>query len=294
MSAISSLGASPNDLLAALRQQLLGKLNPNGALGQIDSDGDSDGSGGNPQSQTATAAAPVTGSGVGQFDSTLLMLLVKLQEQPAQPSAAVTAVDPTQSAAVQLTPRQQQLFAAIDTNGDGTISKSELTAAFTTAGLDPANADALFAKLDTNGDGAVSTSEFAAALPFHGHHAPHLAGGGDGASGGLAQALLQATAGDTTTTVNNPDGSTTTTITYADGTSITLNTPAQSQDSGGPNGAAAPSDAGPSSGSGGTSPTASGGAQDPKTMEALLELLIRLEAQAAQTAQAAGAPGATA
>ena len=57
-----------------------------------------------------------------------------------------------------------QIFAAMDTNGDGSISPDELSTALgsTTAGSGTAtssNANSLFASIDTNGDGSISQSE---------------------------------------------------------------------------------------------------------------------------------------
>lgn len=268
MSSISGLGGSMSDLLAALRQQLLGTADPNAALGPIDADGDNDGSGGSqtPAKTAVNAAPPLTGSASGPFDSTLLNLMINLQEQ----QGASGTSDGSQPPAPQLTPREQQLFAKLDTNGDGTISQSELEAAVTAAGGNNATADALFAKLDGNGDGSISTSEFAAAAPGH-HHGGGMGGmGGAGGEGGMAQAL-SAVAGDTTSTVNNPDGSTTTTITYADGTSLTLTSPA-AQTQGGDG---ASSDASGNPGANGASPS-------PPGPEALIEKLIKLEAEMIQ------------
>jgi Ca2+-binding EF-hand superfamily protein len=48
----------------------------------------------------------------------------------------------------------QERFAAIDTNGDGKITREE----------DQAHADSRFAKADTNGDGAVTAAEMKAAM----------------------------------------------------------------------------------------------------------------------------------
>src|ERR1700722_17135276 len=74
----------------------------------------------------------------------------------------------------------QNLFSQIDSNGDGSISQSELEQAVTTAGGTKAGADALFAKLDPNGTGSVSEHQFAHGLsqstPHHHHH--HHGGGG--------------------------------------------------------------------------------------------------------------------
>ncbi|HLH98284.1 MAG TPA: EF-hand domain-containing protein [Xanthobacteraceae bacterium] len=67
----------------------------------------------------------------------------------------------------------QSLFSQIDTNGDGSISQSELEQAVTGAGGTKAAADALYAQLDPNGTGSVSEQQFAQglfqSLP-HGHH----------------------------------------------------------------------------------------------------------------------------
>lgn len=245
-------------------------------MGPIDADGDNDGSGGSqtPAKTAVNAAPPLTGSASGPFDSTLLNLMINLQEQ----QGAFATSDGSQPPALQLTPREQQLFAKLDTNGDGTISQSELEAAVTAAGGSNATADALFAKLDGNGDGSISTSEFAAAAPGH-HHGGGMGGmggaggaGGAGGEGGMAQAL-SAVAGDTTSTVNNPDGSTTTTITYADGSSLVLTSPAAQTQEGGGGGAS--SDASGNAGANGASPSPSG-------PEALIEKLIKLEAEIIQ------------
>ena len=278
MSSIGNLGGSMNDLLAALRQQLLGNTDPNAALGQIDPDGGNDGGGGSqtPATIAVTAAPPLTGTGTGNFDSTLLNLMLNLQEQP---DASGTSGAP---AAPKLTPHEQQLFAKLDTNGDGTISKTELEAAVTAAGGDNATADALFAKLDSNGDGSISSSEFAAAAPQH-HHGGGGMGkaGGSGGEGGMAQALTAAAAGDTTNTVNNPDGSTTTTITYADGTSLVLTTPAPH----GQGGDGASPDATGNAAANGTGPS-------PSSPESLMEKRIKLEAEMIQAFGDVTPPGA--
>jgi hypothetical protein len=131
-----------------------------------------------------------------------------------------------------------QLFSLLDTNGDGSISKSEFEATLGQNG-NTAAADSLFAKLDPNGDGSVDPSELASALQTKGAHHHHHHGGGevsgasstDGANagsqagaGGGADDLLGA--GNTGQTVTNSDGSTTTTLSYADGSQITMTKPA--------------------------------------------------------------------
>ena len=58
----------------------------------------------------------------------------------------------------------QTLFAQIDANGDGAISKTELEQAVTVAGGTGAAADALYAQLDPNNAGSVSEQQFAQTL----------------------------------------------------------------------------------------------------------------------------------
>jgi len=133
-----------------------------------------------------------------------------------------------------------QLFSLLDTNGDGSIGKSEFEAILGQNGNTPA-ADSVFAKLDANGDGSVDPSELASALQTKGarhHHHHHQSGddvsgasatgganaGSQAGAGGGADDLLGA--GNTGQTVTNPDGSTTTTLSYADGSQVTMTRPA--------------------------------------------------------------------
>ena len=61
-----------------------------------------------------------------------------------------------------------KMFAKIDANGDGSIDKSELQAAFdqiaSKTGGTALKADDLFSAIDTDGDGKVSASEFEAGV----------------------------------------------------------------------------------------------------------------------------------
>jgi len=147
----------------------------------------------------------------------------------------------------------QQLFSLLDTNGDGSISKSEFETAFGQNG-NTTQADQIFAKLDANGDGSISQSELTNALDGQdqtqggqgiGHHHHHHFGGmggmgemgGAGASGGTGgdssggSTDPLAALGGTSQSVTNSDGSTTTTISYADGSSVSMTTPAASNSS---------------------------------------------------------------
>ena len=60
---------------------------------------------------------------------------------------------------------QQSLFSKIDSNGDGSITQSELETAVTAAGGSTQGADALYAALDPNNTGSVSAQQFSQNLP---------------------------------------------------------------------------------------------------------------------------------
>jgi Ca2+-binding EF-hand superfamily protein len=101
------------------------------------------------------------------------------------------------------------LFAQIDTNGDGSISKSELEQAVTKAGGSKEAADALYAKLDPNGTGSVSEQQLAqtlfGALPHHHHH--HGGAGATGATDATgATGATDPSATDALTSLFNADG----------------------------------------------------------------------------------------
>ena len=167
----------------------------------------------------------------------------------------------------------QSLFSQLDTDGDGSISKTEFESALGQSGVDTSSADALFSKLDQNGDGSVSQSELSSAAHRghgHGHGGHHMeAGGSDGAQGGGDQglsSLLNASGADgtQTQTATNADGSSTTTITYADGSTVSMTTPAAEQNGG-------------TSGDGTNGQTAGN-----SNSNNLIEQLIKLQAQLVQ------------
>jgi hypothetical protein len=184
--------------------------------------------------------APMPAGTVGQASLSPDVLGFLIWNQSQQPGAAGTTGTTDATAATgsiaTLTPFQSALFSNLDTNGDGSISKSEFETAFGANGNTSA-ADTLFSQLDTNGDGSIDPAEFAAATQSsgaHGHH--HHAGFAGQAQSGQSDpltSLFGASAdGAATSSATNPDGSTTTTITYADGSAVTLTTPAQASSSG--------------------------------------------------------------
>ena len=172
-----------------------------------------------PFSAAFAASTPTSGSpGATQpFSLGAMSALIAAQAQ----QSGTTTPDP-------LSPQQQKVFSELDTNGDGTVTKSELEADFGTNNKQLA--DAVFSKLDTNNDGSISASEFGAGTTktaHHGHHHHMQASSADPSSSSdptpsqdpLA-ALLNTTPGTSTQSVDNSDGSTTTTVTYADGSKV--------------------------------------------------------------------------
>ncbi len=200
----ASDAASASDPLSALLQTISGSGSSSGQTNSAT--GSTDGS--------SSPSLPPFGAGT-------MAALISLQGQSAN---SLVAQSPS------------QLFAKIDTDGDGKISKTEFENALTGAGASTSDADAAFAKLDANGDGSITQSELPGAKGAHGHHHAHGGGGsgGSGASSGqdpLSQLISGASAdGATTQSATNADGSTTTTITYADGTTIDMTSPAAPSD----------------------------------------------------------------
>jgi Ca2+-binding EF-hand superfamily protein len=126
----------------------------------------------------------------------------------------------------------KDLFAQVDADGDGKITKSEFENALGAGGTNLAQADDVFSKLDRDGDGSVSLDEMASALKGgKGHHrhdrvANAFGGGTDN------NPLMQALQGATSTSTTNADGSVTTSLTYADGSNVTMTSAASASASG--------------------------------------------------------------
>lgn len=123
----------------------------------------------------------------------------------------------------------KDLFAQIDADGDGKLSKSEFENSLGAGGTNTAQADDVFSKLDKDGDGSVSLDEMMSALKGKGHrHHHHAADSGEstGTGGSGSDPLLQALQGASSTSVTNSDGSTTTSLSYADGSTVTMTSPA--------------------------------------------------------------------
>lgn len=162
--------------------------------------------------QTLTPASATASAPVGTLSPSTFNALLASQDS--------TSSNPTDAL--------KDLFAQIDGNSDGKITKAEFEDKLGAGGTNIAAADNVFNKMDANEDGSVSLDEMASALKGKGgghHHAHHTGGAG---GGGGADALLQALQGASSTSTTNSDGSITTTLTYADGSKITMSQPASS------------------------------------------------------------------
>ena len=85
-----------------------------------------------------------------------------LDAQSQSSAASTTAASKSRSSAL------KNLFAQIDGNGDGKITKSEFEEALGAGGTNLKQADSVFGKLDKDGDGSVSLKELASALKAQG------------------------------------------------------------------------------------------------------------------------------
>lgn len=180
--------------------------------------------GGDASSSDAAASSSGSASAQSPFGPDMMRQLIDLQ-QKASAAGTDGASDPDNA----------KLFAKLDTDGDGKVSKSEFETAASQHGISTSLSDAVFAKLDGDGDGSVGQSELAAAGKAHGHH-----GHGGGVSG--AEASQDGDADDPTSgsdaggaktiTTTHADGSVTTTITYADGSSASTTSPPSGMNAG--------------------------------------------------------------
>ncbi|WP_346659804.1 EF-hand domain-containing protein [Bradyrhizobium sp. 200] len=146
-----------------------------------------------------------------------------LDAQSQSSAGSTTSASKSRSSAL------KDLFAQIDGDGDGKITKSEFEEALGAGGTNLAQADSVFGKLDKDGDGSVSLKELASALKGgKGHHAASTSSDSDGSN---SDPFAQALQGATTTSVTNSDGSVTTSLTYADGSKVTMTSAANGSSS---------------------------------------------------------------
>jgi Ca2+-binding EF-hand superfamily protein len=132
-------------------------------------------------SDTETSNA-LTGIDQPLLSDQIVSLLVQSQQQSsaANPQSSGAVNDSSLAPASVGNTSVQQLFAAIDTNADGSISQSEMESFIEGNGGTQSQADALFSNLNQSGASGISESELAseAAQGHHVHHHHHQQGGG--------------------------------------------------------------------------------------------------------------------
>jgi Ca2+-binding EF-hand superfamily protein len=126
----------------------------------------------------------------------------------------------------------KDLFAQIDADGDGKITKSEFEDALGAGGTNLVQADDVFSKLDKDGDGSLSLDEMASALKSGKGHQRHHRMVGASRDDSDADPLMQALQGATSMSTTNADGSMTTSLTYADGSKVSMTSASGSSASG--------------------------------------------------------------
>ena len=154
-------------------------------------------------------------SGGSQISSETMSALLAAQSQ---------STGSTYSASTGRSDILKDLFAQIDADADGQLSKSEFENALGAGGTNIAQAGSVFGKLDKDGDGTVGLGEMLSALKGSGkgHHRDPHAADSDGSGGADSNPLPRALRGASTTSVTNSDGSITTSLTYGDGSKVTM------------------------------------------------------------------------
>lgn len=145
------------------------------------------------ESKCATSAPPTS-----PLSGDMLMALMALQAQSGASASGASASSSQSGASDPL----QKLFSAMDSDGDGEVSQSEMESYIEKQGGTQAQADKLFSALDqTNATGNASTgiseSQMASAVSqaqqahgSHRHH--HKSGGTNDQADNVANTLLQA------------------------------------------------------------------------------------------------------
>jgi Ca2+-binding EF-hand superfamily protein len=147
-----------------------------------------------PSPAAASSSNALTGSTKPSLGGQVLMTLMHMQEDTSQ-SASGSAAGASGSDPL------QNLFSAMDSDGDGSVSQSEMESYVQNAGGTATQADQLYTALggttstDSSTSSGITEQQMASDLPqaptgaggHHGHHHAHGAGGKNG-----ADALLQA------------------------------------------------------------------------------------------------------
>jgi len=154
----------------------------------------------------------LTGSPTASLTSETLDALMALQQLDSSgASTATSASSSTSASTLAMSDPVQQLFSAMDTNGDGSISQSEMESYIEGVGGTQAQADSLYTAISQNGSAAgtstsgISESQLASAASpdqnaqagqaggaHHRHHHHRMQGGDQNQADSVANSLLQA------------------------------------------------------------------------------------------------------
>jgi hypothetical protein len=159
-------------------------------------------------------SAPASGfEGLPQISPVTMSALLAAQGQSA--TGASHSALPSKSDVL------TDLFAQLDADGDGQVTKLEFENALGAGGT---HADRVHSKLDQDGNGTVSLNEMLSALTGarKDGRPSHSATASGESNAPNSSALSKTLQGATTTSVTNSDGSITTSLTYADGSSVTM------------------------------------------------------------------------
>ena len=207
---ISGLGSAAGQTLAAL----LSQLNSTSAVTGFSDDSDDTAGASAPAATASGASNTLTGSTKASLSGDVLQTLLQLQQDTSSSATqAASTSDPLQS-----------LFSSIDSDGDGSVSQTELENFIEQAGGSQSQADSLYAALGQTGqtsgtsgsNAGLSEGQFASALqqaapppgppPAGGHHHHHHHGGGGGASqAGNDLALAIDGSGNSDGTINHSE-----------------------------------------------------------------------------------------
>jgi Ca2+-binding EF-hand superfamily protein len=182
---IGAMGASGSGNLNQILASLLSRIDP--STTSSTSTDDTDDTDFTPDAGSAPSNA-LTGSTSAQLSGDVLGVLMGLQQQSGTSAGSATGSSPL-----------DQLFNAMDSDGGGSVSQSEMETYLGQQGATTGQADAVFASLDQNGSGGISETQMGSALQqstqVHrggggGHHHHHGVSGSSSSQG--ADALLQA------------------------------------------------------------------------------------------------------
>jgi Ca2+-binding EF-hand superfamily protein len=185
---ISGVGAYGSASLDQILRMLSRLDNTSGTTSTTSSNSSTTNSGSISAAPESTASSALTGTSQSSLSDQIMALLVQLQQQST--ADGTQATNSNASTATQTTAANdpiQQLFSAMDLNGDGVVSQAEMESYIEGKGGTQAQADALFSALNQNAGGqngspGISEQQLAADVSqaqHFGHHHHHHHGGPD-------------------------------------------------------------------------------------------------------------------